>query len=237
MIFYRLCMLFLLGSVLFVYSSAGYAQDPTTPALRSEADRRLAHRFRTPKLNSIRANPDHCRARLLVDHGFGLFRSRGAFPDAMKRVCWGYDPPHDQAINSGQLWTICRERRAPRQRCTAPQTRSSGVADRNQRRGVAWITNNAKEMLSDAVRRLTTANTDVVLLDYNMRRWCSPRRHTRIEKIIIEVAREQKVGHFPRFLLMKRAIRKRKCQKGLVLWNGLIIPPKGHQVSELRWQK
>jgi lysophospholipase L1-like esterase len=87
---------------------------------------------------------------------------------------------------------------------------------------VVWrgIANNAKEMLSDAVTRLKAASTDVVLLDLQYAPLVlAATRHTRMEKIIVEVAREQKVGHFPRFLLMKRAIEANV--KGLVLWDAL----------------
>ena len=51
-------------------------------------------------------------------------------------------------------------------------------------------------------------------------------RQTRMEKIIIEVAAEQRVGHFPRFLLMKRAI---EGMSGLVSWDGLHNSAEGHE--------
>jgi acyl-CoA thioesterase I len=87
---------------------------------------------------------------------------------------------------------------------------------------VVWrgIAANAEEMLSNAVRRLKAAGADVVLMDLQY----APlvlisNRYVRMEKIIADVAAEQAVGHFPRFLLMKRAIDSGIT--GLVSWDGL----------------
>ena len=90
------------------------------------------------------------------------------------------------------------------------------------------IADNAKEMVSDAVKRLKAANADVVLVDLQY----APlvlltTRHIRMEKIIAEVAREQNVGQFPRFLLMKRAIEGGVT--GLVWWDGLHNSAEGHK--------
>jgi lysophospholipase L1-like esterase len=48
-----------------------------------------------------------------------------------------------------------------------------------------------------------------------------------MQKIIADVAREQNVGHFPRFLLMQRAVDN--GVKGLVLWDGLHNSAEGHK--------
>ena len=90
------------------------------------------------------------------------------------------------------------------------------------------IADNAKEMLTDAVKRLKTASTDVVLVDLQY----APlvlltSRHVRMEKIIVDVSRETNVGQFPRFVLMKRAIDG--GVKGLVGWDGLHKSAEGHR--------
>ena len=57
------------------------------------------------------------------------------------------------------------------------------------------IADNAKEMLTGAVKRLKAANADVILVICNMlRSVLLTSRHARMEKIIAEVAREQNVG-------------------------------------------
>jgi hypothetical protein len=83
-------------------------------------------------------------------------------------------------------------------------------------------------MVSDAVKRLKAANADVVLVDLQY----APlvlltTRHIRMEKIIAEVAREQTVGQFQRFLLMKRAIEGGVT--GLVWLDGLHNSAEGHK--------
>jgi acyl-CoA thioesterase I len=95
---------------------------------------------------------------------------------------------------------------------------------------VVWrgIADDAQEMLSDAVKRLKAAKIDVVLLDLQY----APlviltTRYIRMEKIIADVADEQKVGHFPRFLLMKRAIEGGIT--GLVSWDGLHNSAEGYK--------
>ena len=73
---------------------------------------------------------------------------------------------------------------------------------------VVWrgIADDAKEMLSNSVKRLKAEKMDVVLLDLQYAPLVlATSRYIRMEKIIAEVAGEQNVGRFPRFLLMKRA--------------------------------
>jgi lysophospholipase L1-like esterase len=95
---------------------------------------------------------------------------------------------------------------------------------------VVWrgIADNAKEMLSDSVKRIRVFKTDIVLIDLQY----TPlvlitSRHIRMEKIIAEVAGEQNVGHFPRFLLMKRAIEADVT--GLNSWDGLHNSAEGYK--------
>jgi hypothetical protein len=52
-------------------------------------------------------------------------------------------------------------------------------------------------------------------------------RHVRMEKIIADVAHEQNVGQFPRFVLMKRAVDG--GVRGLVGWDGLHKSAEGHK--------
>jgi len=83
-------------------------------------------------------------------------------------------------------------------------------------------------MLTDAVKRLKAANADVVLVDLQY----APlvlltSRHVRMEGIIADVSREQNVGQFPRFVLMKRAIDG--GVRGLVGFDGLHKSAEGHR--------
>ena len=94
---------------------------------------------------------------------------------------------------------------------------------------VVWrgIADNAQEMLADAVRRMKAAKTDVVLLDLQYAPLVTfTSRSERMEKLITNVAAEQRVGHFPRFVLMKRAIDA--GVSGLVSWDGLHNSSEGY---------
>jgi hypothetical protein len=90
------------------------------------------------------------------------------------------------------------------------------------------IGGDVKKMITDAVKRLKAANADIVLVDLQY----APlvlvsERHVRMEKIIAEVAHEQNIGLFPRFVLMKRAVDG--GVKGLVWWDGLHNSAEGHK--------
>jgi len=94
---------------------------------------------------------------------------------------------------------------------------------------VVWrgIADNAKEMLTSAVKRVKAANTDVVLVDLQYAPLVTlTSRHERMEAIIADVAAEQRVGHFQRFLLMKRAVDA--GVGGLVSWDGLHNSTEGY---------
>ena len=94
---------------------------------------------------------------------------------------------------------------------------------------VVWrgIAENAEELLNESVERVKAAKTDVVLLDLQY----APLvlfngRYALMEKIIADVATRQRVGRFPRFLLMKRAIDAGVT--GLVSWDGLHNSAEGY---------
>jgi hypothetical protein len=83
-------------------------------------------------------------------------------------------------------------------------------------------------MITDAVKRLKAANADIVLVDLQYAPLVlASDRHVRMGKIIAEVAREQNIGFFPRFLLMKRAIDGGVT--GLVWWDGFHNSAEGHK--------
>jgi len=90
------------------------------------------------------------------------------------------------------------------------------------------IPNNTKRLVNDAVRQFKAVHSDVILVDLQYAPLVlATTRHIEMEKIITDVAREQNVGVFPRFLLMKRAIDA--DVKGLVWWDGLHNSAEGHR--------
>ena len=162
--------------------------------------------------------------------GFGLLRSGGAFPDVMKQELLRLRPSaRIELINSGRIMENISENVA-RLDSDVLRYKPDLVVWQLGSNDAVWrgIADNAKEMLSGAVKRLKAANADVVLVDLQY----APlvlltSRHAKMEKIIAEVAREQNVGQFPRFTLMKRAIDG--GVSGLVGWDGLHKTAEGHR--------
>ena len=84
------------------------------------------------------------------------------------------------------------------------------------------------EWMHEGVDFMKRNGIDVVLMDLQYAPLVlASERHARMEQIIADVAREQNVGQFPRFLLMKRAIEA--GVKGLVWWDGLHNSTEGYK--------
>ena len=162
--------------------------------------------------------------------GFGTFGFGGAFPDVMKEELLRLRPSAKiELINSGRVMDDLEDNIA----------RMDGDVLQHQPDLVIWqlgtndavwrgIADNAEVILGNAVKRLKDAGADVILLDLQYAPWVlATGRYTRMEKIIADVAREQKVGQFPRFLLMKRAIEGGVT--GLVSWDGLHNSGEGYK--------
>jgi acyl-CoA thioesterase-1 len=161
--------------------------------------------------------------------GFGTLVKGTAFPDVMKAELLRLHPGATiELINSGRIMddlgdNISRIDRDVLRYEPDLLVWQLGTND------VVWrgIADNAKEMLASAVRRIKSAKTDVVLLDLQYAPLVTlTGRHERMETIIAEVAAEQRVGHFQRFLLMKRAIDAGVT--GLVWWDGLHNSAEGY---------
>ena len=162
--------------------------------------------------------------------GFGMLTSGGAFPDIMKQELLRLRPSaRIELINSGRIMENIPDNIA-RLDNDVLRYKPDLVVWQLGSNDAVWrgIADNAKEILTDAVKRLKAANADVVLMDLQY----APlvlvtTRYVRMEKIIADVAREQNVGQFPRFMLMKRAIDG--GVKGLVAWDGLHHSAEGHR--------
>jgi acyl-CoA thioesterase I len=161
--------------------------------------------------------------------GFGAFGRGAAFPEVMKRELSRLHPSaRIEVVNSGRIMEDLADNIA-RIDDDVLRYKPDLVVWQIGTNDVVWrgIADNAEEMLSESVRRIKAAKTDVVLMDLQY----APlvlvsSRHVRMEKIIADVADQQKVGHFPRFLLMKRAIDA--GVGGLVAWDGLHNSAEGY---------
>jgi lysophospholipase L1-like esterase len=162
--------------------------------------------------------------------GVGTFGNGAAFPDVMKQELLRLHPfARIELINSGRIMEDLGDNVA-RIDDDVLRYKPDLLVWQIGTNDVVWrgIADNAKEMLSNSVQRLKAAKTDVVLLDLQYAPLVlATTRYIRMEKIITDVADEQKVGYFPRFLLMKRAIEA--GVKGLVSWDGLHNSAEGYK--------
>ena len=161
--------------------------------------------------------------------GFGAFGAGTAFPDVMKReLSRLYPSARIEVINSGRILEDLGENIARIERDVLSYKPDLLVWQIGTN-DVVWrgIADNAEEMLSESVKRIKAAKTDVVLLDLQYSPWVlANSRYIQMEKIIADVADQQRVGHFPRFALMKRAIDAGVT--GLVSWDGLHNSAQGY---------
>ena len=161
--------------------------------------------------------------------GVGAFGKGTAFPDVMQQELMRLEPTaHIRVINSGRAMEDLADNVA-RLDSDVLTYRPDLVIWQIGTNDVLWrgIASNSKEMLADSIRRIRTAKADVILLDlqYAPLVRLMP-RHTQMETIITDVAHEQNVGLFPRFLLMKQAIDAGVT--GLVSWDGLHNSARGY---------
>lgn len=89
---------------------------------------------------------------------------------------------------------------------------------------VAWggRADGLKDKLIQGVRALKASGADVVLMDMQYSPMViSSKHHQAMEAVIVETAREEGVGLFSRFALMRRAIEAGLPPNALVAWDGL----------------
>lgn len=233
----RFPRLLLLLPGLFVGGAAGYAQNPGSPLSPSDACLAFTSGLSLgAPLPGIKAKLQAGKTIIVValgsssTTGFGTFRSGAAFPDVMKQELLRLRPSaRIELINSGRIMEDIPSNVARLDNDVLRYKPDLVVWQLGSNDSV-WrgIADDAKEMVSDAVKRLKATNADVVLVDLQY----APlvlltTRHIRMEKIIAEVAQEQNVGQFPRFFLMKRAIEGGVT--GLVWWDGLHNSAEGHK--------
>jgi acyl-CoA thioesterase I len=162
--------------------------------------------------------------------GFGALGFGHAFPDVMKGELLRLRPSANiELINSGRIMDDLEDNIA-RMDGDVLQHRPDLVIWQLGTNDAVWrgIADDAEAILGNAVKQIKDTGADVILLDLQYTPLVlATGRYTQMEKIIADVAREQKVGQFPRFLLMKRAIEGGVT--GLVAWDGLHNSAEGYK--------
>ncbi|MGY4479204.1 SGNH/GDSL hydrolase family protein [Bradyrhizobium sp. USDA 3364] len=86
-----------------------------------------------------------------------------------------------------------------------------------------------KDMVVDGVKALKAASIDVVLMDLQYAPMVLGSAHyTTAQAIIADVARQERVGLFSRFVLMQKSIDAGVTQGALVSWDGLHNTAEGY---------
>src|SRR5262245_54542245 len=89
---------------------------------------------------------------------------------------------------------------------------------------VAWGggANGLKDEVLRGVHLLKSGGADLILMDLQYAPIVlASSQHTAMQAIIADVAREERVGLFPRFALMRRSIEAGLASSALVSWDGL----------------
>jgi acyl-CoA thioesterase-1 len=85
-----------------------------------------------------------------------------------------------------------------------------------------------KETVIEGVKALKAAPTDIVLMDLQYAPMVLASDYSTIEAIIAEVAKQERVGLFSRFALMRNSIDAGVAQGALVSWDGLHTTVDGY---------
>jgi lysophospholipase L1-like esterase len=161
--------------------------------------------------------------------GFGAWGDAQTFPQVMKRKLSELRPStRIEVINSGRIMEniggslerIGSEVLPHRPNLVIWQLGTNDVVWRG-------IAGNARESIVTGLRWMKDAGADIVLMDLQyaplVRIWP---RHEDMQRMILEAARAEQAGHFPRFDLMKRAMDA--GAQGLVSWDGLHNSAEGY---------
>jgi lysophospholipase L1-like esterase len=164
--------------------------------------------------------------------GLGVFSGSATYPEVMRRELMALQPSaHIEAINSGRLGeripgTVARFER------DVLAYRPDLVVWQLGTNDVVWSRdmNGLKDLMVSGVRTLKASRADVILMDlqYVPMVLASPETAT-MQAMIGEVARQQRVGLFSRFALMRRAIEAGLAPNALVSWDRLHNSAAGYE--------
>jgi acyl-CoA thioesterase I len=161
--------------------------------------------------------------------GFGAFGKHTTFPEIMKDELLRLHPGvRIELVNSGRIGEDLGDN-IGRLDADVLRFQPDLVIWQIGTNDVVWrgIADDAQAMLTEAVKRIKAAKSDIILLDLQYAPLVTlTSRYERMERMIADVAAEQHVGHFPRFVLMKRAIDA--GVSGLVSWDGLHNSSEGY---------
>ncbi len=150
--------------------------------------------------------------------------SSATYPEVMRRELAELRPTvRIEVINSGRLADTIAGTMARFERDVLP-SHPDLVVWQLGTNDVAWggRADGLKDLVVKGVRALKGSGADLILMDLQYAPMVlASSQHTIMQAIIAEVARQERVGLFPRFALMRRSIEAGLPPGALVSWDGL----------------
>jgi acyl-CoA thioesterase I len=164
--------------------------------------------------------------------GLGVLSGNATYPEVMRRELGVLQPgARIEAINSGRIGE-----RIPGTVARLPQDvlahRPDLVIWQLGTNDVVWTrqANGLKDLVVAGVRALKASSADVILMDLQYAPMVlAAAQASAMQAMISEVAREQRVGLFSRFALMRRAIEAGVAPGALVSWDRLHNSAAGYE--------
>ena len=156
--------------------------------------------------------------------GFGVLSSAATYPEVMRRELarlWPNTPV--EIVNSGRIGSTIPGDMARFDRDVLAY-RPDLVIWQLGTNDVAWggRADGLKGQVVQGVRRLRAGGADVVLMDLQYAPMVlASSQHPAMQAIIADAARQEHVGLFSRFALMRRSVEAGLPPRALVSWDGL----------------
>jgi acyl-CoA thioesterase I len=220
----------LLAAVAIVAAEAAPAQTPSGSSdaeICLAANRSLALGAPLPRTAARLAAGDAVRIVAIGSSsttGLWVLSPAATYPEVMRRELARLRPAaRIEVINAGRVGETIGGSIARFERDVLPHGPDLVVWQLGTN-DVAWggRADGLKDQVVRGVRTLKASGTDVVLMDLQY----APivlftSQHVVMQAVIAEVAREERVGLFPRFALMRRSIDAGLSSAALVSWDGL----------------
>jgi acyl-CoA thioesterase I len=157
--------------------------------------------------------------------GLWVLRSAATYPEVMRRELLRLRPNATiKVINSGRVGDTIPNNIARFERDVLAHTPDLVIWQLGTN-DVAWggrPDQRLKSSVLEGVRALKTGSTDVVLMDLQYApQVLASASYSTMEGIIADVAKQERVGLFSRFALMRNSINAGVAQGALVSWDGL----------------
>lgn len=216
-----------LAASLLVASSAALAQAPSAAEACLAANQRIVLGAPLPRTASHMHAGESLRIVAVGSSsttGLWVLRSSATYPEVMARELVALRPgTHVEVINSGRVGdTISGTIRRFERDVLAYQPDlviwQLGTND------VAWggSADGLKDVIIDGVRTLKASGADVILMDLQYAPMVlASSQHNLMQAAIAEAARQERVGLFSRYALMRRSIDAGLSPGALVAWDGL----------------